>query len=72
MRYIPNEEDFLRHRAFVITALAKELETDVTMDDSGCRISKVNICISISSAEDILAKPRLMRELREHIEKCEG
>lgn len=67
MAYFPSEEDILRHRAFVAAALAKELNMEVRMDDSGYHIPGSDTFIENGAAEDILAKPRLMRQLKEQL-----
>jgi len=68
MRYVPSNEDLWRHRAFVVDALEKELSTEVMVDESGYYIAKIDTCIGHGSAEDILAKPRLMNALKERID----
>jgi|GEM_PF-5522362 len=65
----PMEEGVFRHRRFVAGALARELGTEVTMDDSGCHIPKTKAFIDKGLAEDILAKPRLIKELKEQVRR---
>ena len=65
----PIEEGVLRHRRFVVGALARELGTEVTMDDSGYYILQMKAFIDKGLAEDILAKPRLIKELKEQVRR---
>ena len=65
----PMEDGVSRHRRFVVGALAKELGTDVTMDDSGYYIPETKAFIDKGLAEDILAKPRLIKELKEQVRR---
>jgi hypothetical protein len=67
MGYVRSSNDILRHRAFLAAALARELGTEVQVDESGYYISIINLRICEGSAEDVLAKPRLMRELKERV-----
>jgi len=67
MKHVPDQNDVLRHRAFVVSALARELNTEVTLDDSGYYIPETDTHIGNGSAEDILAKPHLMKEVKERI-----
>ena len=68
MKYVPGNEELWRHLAFVVDALEKELSTEVMVDESGYYIAKIDTCIGHGSAEDILAKPRLMKALKERID----
>jgi len=63
------EEGVLRHRRFVAGALARELGTEVTIDDSGYHIPETKAFIDKGLAEDILAKPRLIKELKEQVRR---
>lgn len=65
----PMEDDVFRHRRFVVGALARELGTEVTMDDSGYYIPETKAFIDKRLAEDILAKPRLIKELKEQVRR---